>query len=162
MAHAAVPAPDSEHVDAVLADEFNKLWPWILCKFHNYLNVFSKHKGTTLLPCRHHYHHIDVLDDSMPPFGPIYSLSEVKQLALCEFLDENLKNDFICPSQSPAGAPVLFIKKKDGSLRLAVDYCGLNKVTRKDRYPLPSSQTCWTVSALPVSSLSSTFVVLTI
>ena len=43
----------------------------------------------------------------------------------------------ICPSQSSAGAPILFIKKKDSSLRLAVDYRGLNKITKKDRYPLP-------------------------
>ena len=77
------------------------------------------------------------MDDSTPPFGPIYSLSEVERLALREFLDENLKNQFIRPSQSSAGAPVLFIKKKDGSLRLAVNYRGLNKVTKKDRYPLP-------------------------
>jgi hypothetical protein len=79
------------------------------------------------------------MDDTTPPFGPIYSLSEVEQLALREFLDDNLKNQFIHPSQSSAGAPILFIKKKDGSLRLAVDYRGLNKITKKDRYPLPLS-----------------------
>ena len=43
----------------------------------------------------------------------------------------------IRPSQSSAGALILFIKKKDSSLCLAVDYCGLNKITKKDRYPLP-------------------------
>ena len=42
----------------------------------------------------------------------------------------------ICPSQSSTRAPILFIKKKDGSLHLAVDYRGLNKITKKDRYPL--------------------------
>ena len=77
------------------------------------------------------------MDDATPPFGPIYLLSEVELLALREFLDENLKNKMICPSQSSTGAPILFIKKKDGSLHLAVDYCGLNKITKKDRYPLP-------------------------
>ena len=44
---------------------------------------------------------------------------------------------FIRPSSSPHGAPVLFVRKKDGSLRLCVDYRGLNKITKKDRYPLP-------------------------
>ena len=44
---------------------------------------------------------------------------------------------FIRPSVSPWGAPVLFVKKKDGSLRLCVDYCQLNKVTIKNKYPLP-------------------------
>ena len=44
---------------------------------------------------------------------------------------------FIRPSRSPCGAPVLFVKKKDGSLRLCVDFRGLNKITKKDRYPIP-------------------------
>ena len=72
------------------------------------------------------------MDNATPPFSPIYLLSEVELLALQEFLDENLKNKMICPSQSSAGALILFIKKKDGSLHLAVDYCGLSKITKKD------------------------------
>jgi hypothetical protein len=78
---------------------------------------------------------IDLIDDTTP--GPIYSRSEAEQLALRGFLDENLNNQFIPPSQSSAGPPVLFIKNKDGSLRLAVDDRSLNKFTKKDRYPLP-------------------------
>ena len=57
--------------------------------------------------------------------------------ALREFLEEHTQNGFICPTKSPWGAPVLFVKKKDGSLRLCVDFRALNKVTEKDRYPLP-------------------------
>ena len=45
--------------------------------------------------------------------------------------------DFICPSHSPGRAPVLFVCKKDGSLRLCIDFRGLNKITKKDCYPLP-------------------------
>jgi len=56
---------------------------------------------------------------------------------LKEFIDKNLTNRFICSTSSPHGAPVLFVKKKDSSLRLCVDFCGLNKITKKDRYPLP-------------------------
>ncbi|KAK8942809.1 hypothetical protein KSP39_PZI009568 [Platanthera zijinensis] len=52
-------------------------------------------------------------------------------------LDELLENGFIRPSSSPWGAPVLFVKKKDGSMRLCIDYRELNKVTIKNRYPLP-------------------------
>ena len=44
---------------------------------------------------------------------------------------------FIRSSKSPFGAPVLFVKKKDGSLRLCVDFCRLNAITQKDKYPLP-------------------------
>ena len=52
-------------------------------------------------------------------------------------LDELLAKGFIKPSSSPWGAPVLFVKKKDGSMRLCIDYRELNKVTIKNRYPLP-------------------------
>jgi len=51
---------------------------------------------------------------------------------LKEFIDENLTNGFIRSTSSPHGAPVLFIKKKDGFLRLCVDFHGLNKITKKD------------------------------
>ena len=52
-------------------------------------------------------------------------------------LEELLEKQFIRPSVSPWGAPVLLVKKKDGSMRLCVDYRQLNKVTIKNRYPLP-------------------------
>jgi len=64
-------------------------------------------------------------------------LSQFEQETLKQFIDENLTNGFICSMFSPHGAPVLFVKKKDGSLRLCVDFRGLNKITKKDRYPLP-------------------------
>ena len=54
-----------------------------------------------------------------------------------EYVTENLRSGFIRSSSSPAGAPILFVKKKDGSLRLCHDFRGLNKITRKDKYPLP-------------------------
>lgn len=76
-------------------------------------------------------------DAEIVPFGPIYNLSETELEALREYLDENLKKGFIRPSESPAGAPILFVKKKDGSLRMCVDYRGINKITIKNRYPLP-------------------------
>ncbi|KAL0550003.1 hypothetical protein IC582_014499 [Cucumis melo] len=61
--------------------------------------------------------------------------AELKELKmqLQEFLDKG----FIRPSVSPWGAPVLFVKKKDGSMRLCIDYRELNKVTVKNKYPLP-------------------------
>ena len=53
------------------------------------------------------------------------------------YIETHLKTGFIRPSKSPAGAPILFDKKPDGSLRLCVDYRGLNNLTIKNRYPLP-------------------------
>ena len=52
-------------------------------------------------------------------------------------LEELLKKGYICPSVSPCGAPVLFVKKKDGTLRLCIDFRQLNKYTINNKYPLP-------------------------
>ena len=57
--------------------------------------------------------------------------------ALKAYIETNLENGFIQRSSSPAAAPILFLKKKDGSLRLCVDYRALNSITVKNRYPLP-------------------------
>ena len=56
---------------------------------------------------------------------------------LREFLDENLAAGFISSTRSPHRAPVLFVKRKDGGLQLCIDFHGLNKIMKKDRYPLP-------------------------
>ena len=61
--------------------------------------------------------------------------AELKELK--EQLKDLLDKGFIRPSKSPWGAPVLFVRKKDGSLRMCIDYRQLNKVTIKNRYPLP-------------------------
>ncbi|GKE73720.1 putative reverse transcriptase domain-containing protein, partial [Tanacetum coccineum] len=61
--------------------------------------------------------------------------SEMKELA--DQLQELSEKGFIWPSSSPWGAPVLFVKKKDGSFRMCIDYRELNKLTIKNRYPLP-------------------------
>ena len=54
-----------------------------------------------------------------------------------EWIEDILAKEFIRPSSSPAASPMLFVKKKEGSLRPCLDYRGLNKGTIKDRYPLP-------------------------
>src|SRR5258705_13394430 len=78
------------------------------------------------------------LEEGAKPFhGLIYSLSPPELTALQEFLEEHTWNGFICPTKSPWGSLVLFVKKKDGSLHLCIDFCALNKVTEKDHYPLP-------------------------
>ena len=72
-----------------------------------------------------------------PPYGPIYSLEPVELETLKAYIETNLANGFIRPFKSPARAPILFDRKSDGSLRLCVNYQGLNNLTIKNRYPLP-------------------------
>jgi hypothetical protein len=106
-------------------------------EYHDFPNVFSKAKADKPTPHRPYDLKIDLKDGAAPPLGPIYSLSQSKFQSLREFVDEHLNMGFIRPSLSPHGAPVLFIKKKDGSLRLCVDFQVLNRLTKKDKYPLP-------------------------
>ncbi len=106
-------------------------------EYKDFQDVFEK-KNADILPEHRPYDcAIDLQDGAQPPFGPIYNLSQNELSALREYIDENLAKNFIRHSKSPAGAPILFVKKKDGSLRMCVDYRGLNKVTVKNRYPLP-------------------------
>lgn len=107
-------------------------------KYQDLKEVFSEKEADTLPPHRAGVDHtIPLQPDTSPPFGPIYSLSQDELEVLSEYLKKNLANGFIQPSSSPAAAPILFVKKKDGSLRLCVDYRGLNKITAPCRYPLP-------------------------
>ena len=69
--------------------------------------------------------------------GAPYHLSPAKLKELKQQLQELIESGFIRPSTSPWGAPVLFMKKKDGSLRMCIDYRMLNSVTIKNKYPLP-------------------------
>ncbi|GKF81476.1 putative reverse transcriptase domain-containing protein, partial [Tanacetum coccineum] len=66
-----------------------------------------------------------------------YRLAPSEMEELSTQLQELSDKGFIRPSSSPWGAPVLFVKKKDGSFRMCIDYRELNKLTMKNRYPLP-------------------------
>jgi len=101
-------------------------------KYHKYADVFSKSKAETLAPHYPYNLQNELEKDSHPLVGTIYSLSKFEQEALKEFIDENLTNGFIHSTLSPHRAPALFVKKKDGSLWLCVDFHGLNKITKKD------------------------------
>ena len=107
-------------------------------KYSNFSDVFSK-KETLVVPERTdlNEHAIKLEDDKQPPYGPIYSLGPVELETLKAYIKTHLKTGFIWPSKFPAGAPILFDKKADGSLCLCVDYRGLNNLTIKNQYPLP-------------------------
>ena len=106
-------------------------------KYSQFYEVFSKEKANTLPPHRPYDHKIILQEGKKPPFGPIYSLSQTELDELAKYLKENLANGFISRSTSPAAAPILFVKKKSGELRLCIDNRGLNAVTVRDPPVLP-------------------------
>ncbi len=82
-------------------------------------------------------HVIELIEGKQPPYGPIYALSPMELETRKAYIETHLQTGFIQLSKSPTGAPILFDKKPDGSLRLCVDYWGLNNLTIKNWYPLP-------------------------
>ncbi|GJW60982.1 putative reverse transcriptase domain-containing protein [Tanacetum coccineum] len=80
---------------------------------------------------------IDLIPGAAPVARAPYRLAPSEMKELSKQLQELLEKGFIRPSSSPWGAPVLFVKKKDGSFRICIDYRELNKLTIKNRYPLP-------------------------
>ena len=99
--------------------------------------MFDKKAADTLSRHEEWDHTIPLAEGKSPPYGPIYCLTPTELEVLRRELDQNLARGFIQPSTSLAGAPILFVKKKDGDLRLCMDYRGLNKITIKNRYALP-------------------------
>jgi len=106
-------------------------------RYKDYLDVFSKDRGETLALHRPIDHVINLEPGFNIQYGRIYNLSEVELKTLKAYIKTNLPNGFIQPSSSPVAAPILFAKKKDGSLQLCVDYGALNRGTVKNPYPLP-------------------------
>ena len=88
-------------------------------------------KKTLILPeaTELNQHAIELQKGQQPPYEPIYSLGPVELEILKTYIETNLANGFIWSSKSLAGALILFVGKPDGSLRLCVDYRGLNNLT---------------------------------
>ena len=117
-------------------DANGKPVPVVPSELRGYDDVFSN-EAARVLPEQKQGDHAIELDDREPPYGPLYNLSRVELEELRRYLDDALAKGWIRHSTSPAGAPILFVPKKDGGLRLCVDYRGLNAVTVKNRHPLP-------------------------
>ena len=83
-------------------------------------------------------HVIPLISGATPPSKRSYRLTQNEQAEVKRQVTELLAKGFIQPSKSPYGAPVIFVKKADGSLRMAFDYRALNKITVKRRYPMPN------------------------
>ena len=111
--------------------------PRVQSLVEEYSDIFPQELPKELPPERDILHRIELVPGQNPPTWPTYKLSYVEMEELKRQLKELLDAGYIQPSKSPYGAPVLFVKKKDGTMRMCVDYRALNKITIKNKYPLP-------------------------
>ena len=105
------------------------------------INAFNQQDAKTLLPHKkgidHEINFVEGKTNDDVPAMPLYQMSKDQLLVLHKTLTELLDNDFIRVSNSPAAAPVIFVKKPSRELWFCVDYRRLNEISRKDSYPIP-------------------------
>lgn len=118
------------HLEHVRALFMNEILP-------SYSDVFPTELPAGLPPHRSVDHEIDLLPGASPPNRPPIPLSPREMSELEKLLEDMLAKGYIEPSKSPFGAPVFFVRKKEGTLRLVVDYRLLNNITIKNRFPIP-------------------------
>ena len=104
----------------------------ILRDYQEFYEMFKEEAHEKLPEHQDWDNKIPIEEGKKPTYGPIYALSETELKALREYLDKNLKKEFIQPFTSPAGYPILFVPKKDEKLRLCVDYRQLNAIMVKN------------------------------
>ncbi|KAJ9525275.1 hypothetical protein QJQ45_020806, partial [Haematococcus lacustris] len=119
---------DNPHIPAAIKAELQTL-------LNEYSDVFKPLTDTP--PERPVGHTIPLVPDARPPVTPMYRLSKPEQEELKRQIQDYLNKGMIEPSSSPYAAPILFVQKKSGELRMCIDYRQLNKLTLRDQYPLP-------------------------
>jgi len=107
-------------------------------EYHHLLDVFEKGEKTTVPPHRPGIDlGIDLEEGKTVPIKKIYALSYDQLEELHPYIKQNQERGWIRRVKSGRASPIMFVKKKDGKLRLCADYQALNEVTRKDQHPLP-------------------------
>ncbi len=105
--------------------------------YQKFKDVFEKRNANTLPKHPPYDCTIDLVEGVQPPLGLIYNLKQYELPMFCEYLDENFNKGFIWHSKSQASALILFVNFKNMVICECVDYCGLNRLTIKNWYPLP-------------------------
>ena len=110
----------------------------VLKEYHKFLDVFSKETSDTLSPHPKYNHQICLLegyrDHGNNPFSKMF---EPKLQFVKKFLEEHLKKGFIKANNAPCSSQIMLAAKPGGGIRFCVDYKCLNKLTKKDAYPIP-------------------------
>jgi hypothetical protein len=112
------PEDDDDDIPSDSKQDMEELSKLILVEYHDHMLLFTKKEADKLPPHRYIDHGIPLEDDTKPPFSPPYSMSASELKEVAPWLKEQLSKSFIRASSSSAGLPILFVKKKDGSLRL--------------------------------------------
>ncbi len=104
--------------------------------YHDFLNVFDKEKTTQLFLHWSYDHKIELKDESQSSKSQLYLMLNHKLQKIKKYLEENLKKKFITLSKASFASSILFIEKKDDSLRFCVNYWKLNTLIKRDRYSI--------------------------
>ena len=126
-------AASYDHAPAEVRERLQAL----LAKYQS--SVFRECEYPPYPPTRDVKFNINLLPGAQVPASPVHKLAPALVDNLRKMLQELLHNGLIVPTSSPFAAPLLMVKKPDGSYRLCIDYRKLNAVTIKDRYPLPNT-----------------------
>lgn len=106
-------------------------------KYRNTLNMFQDREPTEIPQRWSANQHIEPDSGTRPPYKKLYGLSEKQLLVLHDYMQTDVETGWITASSSSTGVRILFVKKKDVTLHLYVDYRGLKATSVRDSYPLP-------------------------
>lgn len=123
-------ALDAVIEDQAMAGELKRV-------LQEYRDIFPEQLPSGLPPDRPVAHTIPLKPNSVPPAKKMHRLSKREEDEMLRQIRQLLELGWIQPSSSPYGSPILFVRKKDGSLRMCIDYRGVNKITVRNSYPLP-------------------------
>ena len=113
-----------------------KLKKKLLIIYYDFLNVFDKEKTIQLLLHQSYDHKIELEDESQSSRSRLYFMSSHKLQKIKKYLEENLKKKFITLSKASFALSILFVEKKDDSLRFCVNYRKLNTLIKRNRYSI--------------------------
>ncbi len=113
-----------------------KLKKKLLIVYHDFLNVFDREKTIQLLLHQSYDHKIELKDESQSSRSWLYLMLSHKLQKIKKYLEENLKKKFITFSKALFASSILFIEKKDDSLRFCMNYWKLNALIKRDRYSI--------------------------